>query len=77
MQNGFDPCSYHAKRNRTHMTCKTRLCKTFQSKFKCFHYQLGTLGGHINQLKTCHRNIHACQCTRLSRFVKNSVHAKV
>ena len=50
MQNGFDPCFHHAKRNRTHMTWKTRLCKTFQSKFKCFHYQLGTLGGHINQL---------------------------
>ena len=27
--------------------------------------------------KTCHRNVHACQCTKLSRFVKNSVHAKV
>ena len=50
MQNGFDPCSHHAKRNRTHMICKTRLCKTFQCKFKCFHCQLGTLGGHINQL---------------------------
>ena len=50
MQNGFDPCSHHAKRNRPHMPCTTRLCKTFQSKFKCFHCQLGTLGGHINQL---------------------------
>ena len=37
MQNGFDPCFHHAKRNRTHMTCKTGLCKTFQNKFKCFH----------------------------------------
>ena len=27
--------------------------------------------------KTCHRNVHACQCTKLSRFVKNSVYAKV
>ena len=27
--------------------------------------------------KTCHRNVHACPCTKLSRFVKNSVHAKV
>ena len=27
--------------------------------------------------KTCCRNVHACQCTKLSRFVKNSVHAKV
>ena len=26
--------------------------------------------------KTCHRNVHACQCTKLSRFVKNSVHAR-
>ena len=25
--------------------------------------------------ETCHRNVHACQCTKLSRFVKNSVHA--
>ena len=27
--------------------------------------------------KTCHCNVHACQCAKLSRFVKNSVHAKV
>ena len=27
--------------------------------------------------KTCHCNVHACPCTKLSRFVKNSVHAKV
>ena len=27
--------------------------------------------------KTFHRNVHACPCTKLSRFVKKSVHAKV
>ena len=38
MQNGFDPCFHHAKRNRTHMTCKNKAVqKTFQNKFKCFH----------------------------------------
>ena len=46
----FRSMVHHAKRKRTHVTCKTRLCKTFQNKFKCFHCQLGTLGGHINQL---------------------------
>ena len=25
---------------------------------------------HAKHAKTCHRNVHACQCTKLSRFVK-------
>ena len=44
MQNGFDPCFHHAKRNRTHMTCKTRLCKNFPKQVQVLPLSAGNLG---------------------------------
>ena len=43
----LSPCQ---KKSHSHDMQNKTVQKLFQSKFKCFHCQLGTLGGHINQL---------------------------
>ena len=44
MQNGFDPCFHHAKRNRTHMTCKNKAVQNFPKQVQVLPLSAGNLG---------------------------------